>query len=113
MVLAVAGELDLATSASFAQAVAALRVERGTGVVMDVTRLAFVDSSGLNAIVGASRAVRERGGSFAVGGAAEHIDRLFEMVRLGESVAVEGSVEAALSRVTSDAADRMKPETLE
>lgn len=62
-VIAVSGDLDLYTSPS-------LRTnlhEVGDGkIALDLTDVTFIDSSGLGAVVGALKHVRERGGDFAV-----------------------------------------------
>lgn len=105
LVVAVAGDLDLATSPDFARVVSELRVGTDAAVVLDVGELTFVDSSGLNAIVAAARAVEACGGSFTVAGAGSHVERLFEIVHLHESVAIEPSVEAALARAAASVAD--------
>ena len=106
LVVVVRGELDLATAPDFARVVAELRVEAGASVVLDVAELAFVDSSGLNAIVAAARVVEGCGGSFVVAGPGSHIERLFEIVHLHDTVAIESSVDAALARAAASAPER-------
>jgi anti-anti-sigma factor len=96
-VVAVAGELDLASAASLSQEVAGLPVRRGHVVVIDASGLSFVDSSGLNAIVVAARNVGTRDASLVVAGARAHIARLFDVVRLEDSVRLAPSVDAALA----------------
>lgn len=75
------------------------------GIVVDVSGLDFIDSSGLNALVQAARALRERGVRFAVAGAAPHILRVIELVRLDDELDVVDTLEEALERVTASAVE--------
>ncbi len=102
-VLALAGELDRASAAELSLHLAGLG-GNALRVVVDVSGLAFIDSSGLNALVTSSRAVEAQGGSMVVAGASPHVARIFDVVRLGETANVEASVEEALRRVETDAA---------
>ncbi|MFI5055039.1 MAG: STAS domain-containing protein [Actinomycetota bacterium] len=62
-VIAVNGDLDLYTSPSLRTK---LHEVDGDKIALDLTDVTFIDSSGLGAIVGALKHVRERGGAFAV-----------------------------------------------
>jgi anti-anti-sigma factor len=61
----VQGELDLSTSPELDQA---LRNEIGAGrrVVVDLSEIAFIDSTGLNALISALRSSGSNGGSLLV-----------------------------------------------
>jgi anti-sigma B factor antagonist len=64
--LAVGGELDIATASQFRTSIGALL---GTGcrhVVVDLSEVTFVDSSGLGALVWAAHRMRSAGGEFSV-----------------------------------------------
>jgi anti-sigma B factor antagonist len=62
-VIAASGDLDLYTSPSLRSNVHEVA---GDKIAVDLTDVTFIDSSGLGAIVGALKHVRERGGTFAV-----------------------------------------------
>ena len=64
-VLAVSGELDLSTCPQLGDALARHSAER-QAVVLDLTGLEFMDSTGLNLLVGATRDARRDGWSFAL-----------------------------------------------
>jgi len=97
------GELDLATAAQMCSAIqtaaagAALRPPR---VVVDLTELAFCDSTGLRALVEAVREVKVLGGKAVLavtpGGS---LDRLLELSGLGEFLRLADSPDAALRRL--------------
>lgn len=73
-VIAASGELDLFTSPTLRTRVHEVI---GDKIALDLTDVAFIDSSGLGAVVGILKHVRERGGTFAViappGGALERL----------------------------------------
>jgi anti-sigma B factor antagonist len=64
-IVAVSGELDLYTSPALRTSI---HEAAGSGMklAVDLTDVSFIDSSGLGAIVGALKHVRELGGEFAV-----------------------------------------------
>lgn len=102
-VVTLAGELDIASAAEPPERIGALRSNGPFRVVVDLTRLAFVDSSGLNGIVEAARAVEANGGWIVFAGASPHVAHVFAIVRLGDLVALEPSVEQALRRAEAEA----------
>ncbi|MGX7828088.1 STAS domain-containing protein [Actinokineospora sp. 24-640] len=64
-VVAVAGELDFATSPRLFDAVAPIAAG-GQGVVLDMAEVTFCDSSGLNALVRLHKAAMAAGGSLCL-----------------------------------------------
>jgi anti-sigma B factor antagonist len=65
-VLAVEGEVDLYTSPQLRDAVNGM-IEEGHGrIVLDLTNVGFMDSSGLGVLVTALKRIRERAGSLAL-----------------------------------------------
>ena len=65
-VIAVAGELDIATAPELCAQLDAVRAVRRPRVLVDLTDLTFCDSTGLRALMGAAREVRAQGGQFAI-----------------------------------------------
>jgi anti-sigma B factor antagonist len=84
-VIAVRGELDLASAP---QLVARLDTQRNGGrrarVLVDLTGLAFCDSSGLRALIRAAGEVRSAGGRLAVCVGDGPVARLLEITGAGE-----------------------------
>ena len=74
------GELDHRMAAGVREEIDALiddaRVRR---LVFDVSRLDFMDSSGIGLIIGRYKRLSRRGGSVAVADPGARIDRLFQM----------------------------------
>jgi anti-anti-sigma factor len=100
VVLGLAGDLDLTTVGELRAAVERLSLSPTTGqrVVVDLSGVAFVDSSGLNGLVTSARALEGAGSTVVLAGAGAHIVRVFEIVQLDRSVTIEPSVERALGR---------------
>jgi anti-anti-sigma factor len=62
----VEGELDLSTSPSMGEALLE-ELNRGRSVVLDLSGITFIDSTGLNTLVAALRSCEANGGSLALG----------------------------------------------
>jgi anti-anti-sigma factor len=76
LVLAVAGEIDLATAPQLA---ACLVDATGRDVAVDLSAVTFLDSSGLSALVAGSRAVAEGGHVLRTFGESDTILRVLEI----------------------------------
>lgn len=86
--LAVGGELDLATAAQFRTSIGALL---GTGcrhVVVDLSEVTFLDSSGLGALVWAAHRMRSAGGEFSVANPNPKILPTLRITGLGHVLAI-------------------------
>ena len=74
----VAGEVDLATAAELAGLLSAV----GGQVTLDLTRVTFVDLSGLAVLAGAQRDIVEGGGTLHVRGASRTVLTVLEITGL-------------------------------
>ncbi|QXC61525.1 STAS domain-containing protein [Aquihabitans sp. G128] len=84
------GELDPATAPQLEEAIDGLlgdgTVDR---VVLDLTGLTFLDSSGLRVFVTARQSLADRGGELALRGPSANTQRLLDITGLGELISVE------------------------
>ena len=97
LILALEGELDMASSTLLQEALARANCE-GTGtVVLDLRGVRFLDSSGLKAIFRARKAVRERGQQFAVTPGSAQVQRLLSLTHLDEHLRTIDSPDALLT----------------
>ncbi|HHV54124.1 MAG TPA: anti-sigma factor antagonist [Firmicutes bacterium] len=98
------GELDLETAAKFRVLVEeALDHRPGLKhLILDVSGLSFIDSSGLGAILGRYRQFAERGGRVFVVGVQPGVGRLLELSGLFRVVEVAATAEEALARVQGE-----------
>jgi anti-sigma B factor antagonist len=62
VIAAITGEIDISSVAQFRARLAELADNGGT-LVVDLNRVAFIDSSGLGALVATARRIAEHGGS--------------------------------------------------
>jgi anti-anti-sigma factor len=96
-IVALAGDLDIASVADFSAKLAAMTTESPVHVVLELSQLRFIDSSGLNALVVGAREIESKGGSMVVAAPSTYVGRVFDLVRLDESVEIAGSVEEVLA----------------
>ena len=71
-------------------------LERGARrFVLDFTPTAYIDSSGLGALVSISKRVREAGGELRLAGLNEDLRSLFELTKLDTLFSIAGTVDEA------------------
>ncbi len=74
--ISLCGEIDAATAPRVAEQLTRLPESR---VIVDMSRVTFVDSSGLNALVAASRRIDHHHGVLIIRGVPPHLLRLLEI----------------------------------
>src|SRR3954447_4252639 len=99
--LEVFGELDLATAPHLCALLDAARMQRVKRVVVDLTGVDFCDSTGLRALMGASRELNVEGGRLAVTLLSDSaVARLFDVTGLREAMPVYDTQQEALASVS-------------
>ena len=86
--LAVEGELDIATAPRMIAALNEAFVELSAPLVVDLSSVDFMDSTGLALLMNAYRRVRRRGHGFAIVCPGGPIARVFEIADMVESLNV-------------------------
>ena len=76
----------------------------GKRLVLDLSSVQFIDSSGLGKIVTALRSYREEGGELRICGVQPPVQILFSMVRLGEIVGIDDDAESSSRALGGSAA---------
>lgn len=77
------GELDVAGTPAVEDALTAAAAEPEVeGIVIDLSQLEFMDSSGLRAVVQADQRMRSTGVRFALVRGGEAVHRVFELTRM-------------------------------
>jgi anti-anti-sigma factor len=84
VMIALTGELDLATTTEFERALP--RLGAGDTLVIDLRGLDFMDSSGLHALMRLDVAARGDGWSLTVVRGGPGVQRILDLVRLGDRV---------------------------
>jgi anti-anti-sigma factor len=94
VVVALCGELDQSHADWLARALSAA-VAPGSRVIVDLEGLAFIDCSGLSAMVSAWKQVRQTGGDLRLAGPQQLVLRLLSLTDLTELLPVFASVDQA------------------
>ena len=82
------GQIDLYAAPAFKERILAA-IEKGkTRVVVDLSKVEFMDSTGLSVLVGAWKRVRPADGSVTIVSQREEVRRLFELVGLERAFAI-------------------------
>ena len=88
-------ELDAGNSAEFKRDVAPV-LEATTKLVFDLSRLRFVDSSGLGAFISCLRKLNAKGGDLKLFGLSRQVRAVFELVRMHRIFDIYGTKEEAV-----------------
>ena len=95
-VLQPSGRLDASSSSEFKQKVLSLAAGPAKKVVLDLSKLTFIDSSGLGSMVSLLRTLSKKGGDIRLAALASQVQSLFELTRLHRVFEIYSSVEDAL-----------------
>ena len=100
-VLSVSGEIDLATIPAFEAAIADALTQRPTALIVDLTGVDFLASSGLQALVATRESVTGTAG-FAVVANGPATSRPIQLTGLDQILSLHPTVADARSAVTGD-----------
>ncbi len=94
--LELTGELDAASAPALRERLAEVAT-RGKGpLVIDLSELNFIDSTGLSVLINAKRRLSRRGRGFALVCPAGHVRRILEVTQLLDTLDCHASREEAL-----------------
>ena len=97
LVAALRGEVDVTNAEELVGQVAAEATNEVERLVLDLSELSFLDSSGIRALIGLVRRVQARGAlAVAVVPEGAPVERIFEITRMEELVPLVRSREEAL-----------------
>ncbi len=94
-IVAFEGDVDLEHSPA-ARAVLLAAVERGSGVLVDLSGVGYMDSSGVASLVEAYQESKKRGARFALIAVNPPALRVLELARLDRVFTIHASLEEAL-----------------
>jgi anti-anti-sigma factor len=89
--LTVTGDLDLLSSPSLELALAPLLESDAELVIVDLRRLEFMDSTGLHVLLQAHQRMHDSGRRLALVRAPEHVQRLFDLTGVSETLTIVDS----------------------
>jgi anti-sigma B factor antagonist len=96
-VLAVAGEVDVATVPRLREQLHSLVAQGRHHIVVDLEGVDFLDSTGLGVLVGALKRVRTNGGELALVCTQSRIRKVFEVTGLTKVFSLYDSVDEAVA----------------
>ena len=91
------GEIDLHVSPEVAESLRTITANKPKQVVVDLTKVTYLDSSGLAVLIEGMQNVQEYGGKFAVAGLQESVKHIFDIARLDQVFRIFPTVDEALS----------------
>ena len=96
-VLQVTGEVDAYTAPMLREQIRELAAKGAMHLIADLDRVDFLDSTGLGALVGGLRRLRQAGGSLALAISTPRTLRIFQITGLTKALAVQTSVADAIA----------------
>ena len=91
------GEIDLHVSTTVAASLARMIEKKPRKLVVDLSQVTYIDSSGLAALIEAMQNAAQYGGQFALAGLQETVRAIFEIARLDQVFQIFPDVESALA----------------
>ena len=104
-IVAVEGEVDIATAGELDAVLSAEIADGHTNVVVDLSKVGFLDSTGLGVLIKALKRTREADGSLAVVTDSQRVLKVFRITGLDSVVPLFASLEAALAAQADTLAD--------
>jgi anti-anti-sigma factor len=103
----VSGELDIAEATAVGDAIIAAVPSSALGLVVDFSKLEFIDSSGVAMLFKVVRHLAARRQTLrVVSPSGEPVARVLEIVEFNRAAPIHGDVESALAAASSDADGR-------
>ena len=96
IIVVVAGELTLREAPEFHGALLALCEESPRNLVVELSEVSFIDSSGVGTLTDVFRKMNKRGGRLALVGLRKMVRSVFEITRLDQYLAIFDTEEEAL-----------------
>ena len=105
VVLEVRGEIHATTAPEFSERLNEAIADGRTGVILDLTGVEFIDSTGLSVLLNGLRRVTRSRGSMVLACANPTVLRLFEITKLDSTFEILPSCEEAVARLRQLTAD--------
>ncbi|MEY2565144.1 MAG: anti-sigma factor antagonist [Verrucomicrobiota bacterium] len=96
-VLSLEGEIDLHVSPQVAASLSAIIQKKPERVVVDLSGVTYIDSSGLAVLIEGMQNVDAYGGKFVLAGLQDNVRPIFEIARLDQVFIIFPHVDAALA----------------
>ena len=101
-VLAVGGDVDLHTAPQLRDRIRTLVDEGTRRLVVDMTGVEFLDSTGLGTLLGSRKQLVALDGRLALAGLSDHVLKVFEITSLDQVFDIHATVDEALRGIEND-----------
>ena len=91
------GEIDLHISPEVAESLRTMIARKPKELIVDLTKVTYLDSSGLAVLIKGMQNVHEYGGNFRLAGVPEDVKHIFDIARLDQVFDIYPDVDAALA----------------
>ncbi|EKN62366.1 STAS domain-containing protein [Schinkia azotoformans] len=88
-VVKLAGEVDVYTAPMLRDAIIPLTVENDSNLIVDMTKVSYMDSTGLGVFIGAFKSSHQYRSTLKLIGVTEKIERLFQITGLSEIIDID------------------------
>lgn len=95
-IVGVSGELDVYTAPALEEVLADLVDEGATDLIVDLSSVDFMDSTGLGLLIKALKWIRERDGSLGIVVVTDKIRKVFQITGLDSVLSLHESIDAAV-----------------
>jgi len=96
-VLPLDGEIDLHVSPEVAESLRSMIAKKPKRLVVDLTKVTYLDSSGLAVLIEGMQGVQKYGGKFGLAGVQEEVKHVFDIARLDQVFDIYPDVDSALA----------------
>jgi len=96
-VLPLDGEIDLHVSPEVAESLRTMISKKPKQVVIDLTKVTYLDSSGLAVLIEGMQKVQGYGGKFGLAGVQDDVKHVFDIARLDQVFEIYPDVDTALA----------------
>jgi anti-sigma B factor antagonist len=97
--LAISGRIDVYSASSVGEAIQSLVVEGASNLILDLTSVVRVDSSGLGTLVGNSKSIASLGGVLCLVGITDGLRRMLAITNLARYFRIHDTVADALDEL--------------
>ncbi|HET7522485.1 MAG TPA: STAS domain-containing protein [Bacillales bacterium] len=95
--LSVSGEIDAYTAPQLRNELLPLAQKEGAAVAVDLSRVEYMDSTGLGVFVAALKYTKKHGGRIKITGPTPRVKRLFDITGLAEIIDIDREVKGGTS----------------
>lgn len=93
------GEVNAEHASQLKKALAQAREESSKNFVLDLSRVSFIDSTGLGILISLMRQLKDDKGKLRLAGLQDEVRSIFEITRLFRVFEISNTVEAALQEM--------------